>query len=198
MTTQQAGLNGGSAITTAHIETLTATVNTLVVGSRQITLSVAKQLDMFKLPYLKVMGRVRIDRYQDDLVIGTAPNGSLALSQIKLACNWDLGPCFVLPPESIRACRGFSRDQRDVHLSLEAKFETERLHSFRVNREACVWCDNADHLFEPGCAIQVVGSMSIYPDMKARVLAWDAAAADDRARCEDARSAPLIVLAGLR
>ena len=47
---------------TAHVETLTATVRTLVVGSRQVTLSVARQLDWVDITELNVMGRVRLSK----------------------------------------------------------------------------------------------------------------------------------------
>jgi len=47
-------------ISTATVETLTATVRVLMVGSRQVTLSVFKQLDMIDdLNNLAPMGRVR-------------------------------------------------------------------------------------------------------------------------------------------
>ncbi len=47
----------GSA--TATVETLTAEVRTLVVGSRQVTLSVFKQLDTLSVWKIKPFGRVR-------------------------------------------------------------------------------------------------------------------------------------------
>lgn len=46
--------------TTATVETLTAEVRVLAVGSRQITLSVAKQLDDIPWEDLEPMGRVNL------------------------------------------------------------------------------------------------------------------------------------------
>jgi hypothetical protein len=73
-----------STTTTATIETLTAEVRTLVVGSRQITLSVAKQLDIIPLSRLRIFGRVHISKDRDDVpayVIGADVDGTLALAK---------------------------------------------------------------------------------------------------------------------
>lgn len=54
----------------------------LAVGNRQITLSVAKQLDFVPLDELKVFGRVKLGaNAPDDLVIGSDLQGNLALSR---------------------------------------------------------------------------------------------------------------------
>ena len=45
---------------TATVQTLTAEVHVLQVGSRQITLSVAKQLDYVDLDEVEIFGRVKI------------------------------------------------------------------------------------------------------------------------------------------
>lgn len=77
----------------AEITTLTAEVRTLVVGSRQITLSVAKQLDSVPLHELTVMGRVRLSAEQHT-VIGTATDGSLATASyspyLRLGKTWGM------------------------------------------------------------------------------------------------------------
>lgn len=67
---------------TATVETLTAEVRTLVVGSRQITLSVAKQLDIVPLDTLQIFGRVKVNVGKDpaNYVIGTSTDGTLALA----------------------------------------------------------------------------------------------------------------------
>ena len=65
---------------TATIETLTAEVRTLVVGSRQVTLSIAKQLDIVDLSRLRVFGRVHISK-DPNYVIGADTDGTLALSK---------------------------------------------------------------------------------------------------------------------
>lgn len=45
---------------TATVEALTAEVRVLMVGNRQVTLSVAKQLDHLGLDELEMFGRVRL------------------------------------------------------------------------------------------------------------------------------------------
>lgn len=73
--------------TTATVETLTAEVRVMMVGSRQVTLSVAKQLDRVDCADLDPMGRVRIDKtlaggYIE--VIGThRPSGTLAVAEVQ-------------------------------------------------------------------------------------------------------------------
>jgi hypothetical protein len=64
---------------TATVETLTAEVRVLMVGNRQITLSVARQLDHVSLDQMETFGRVRIN--DGNTVIGRARNGSLAIAQ---------------------------------------------------------------------------------------------------------------------
>jgi len=52
--------NGSSAgVSTASIETLTAAVKVLMVGSRQVTLSVVRQLDGVDFEDIEPFGRVR-------------------------------------------------------------------------------------------------------------------------------------------
>jgi hypothetical protein len=48
-----------SATNTATVETLTAEVRVLMVGKRQVTLSVYRQLDTVDLPLMEPFGRVR-------------------------------------------------------------------------------------------------------------------------------------------
>lgn len=70
-----------SSPTTATVETLTAEVRVLMVGNRQITLSVAKQLDRVPLKDVTPMGRVSIsDR---PIVIGKhTESGALVTAAI--------------------------------------------------------------------------------------------------------------------
>lgn len=73
-----------SEMTTATVETLTAEVRVLAVGNRQITLSVAKQLDFVELHDLTVFGRVKLgSSAPDDLVIGSDLTGNLALARYR-------------------------------------------------------------------------------------------------------------------
>jgi hypothetical protein len=80
-----------STTTTATIETLTAEVRTLVVGSRQITLSVAKQLDIVELSELRIFGRVHISK-DYDYVIGADGDGTLVLAK------FTSGPMYLANP----------------------------------------------------------------------------------------------------
>jgi hypothetical protein len=73
-----------STTTTATLETLTAEVRTLVVGARQLTLSIAKQLDIIPLPRLTIFGRVHISKDRVGVpgyVIGADRDGTLALAK---------------------------------------------------------------------------------------------------------------------
>jgi len=69
--------------TTATVETLTASVHVLMVGSnRQVTLSVARQLDQVRYSELEPMGRVRLtNRDQGFDIIGRErASGALVIS----------------------------------------------------------------------------------------------------------------------
>lgn len=68
---------------TATVETLTAEVRVLMVGNRQITQSVAKQLDTVKLSGIEPFGRVRIAG--EEMVIGRRKDGAdLVTAQIRI------------------------------------------------------------------------------------------------------------------
>jgi hypothetical protein len=71
----------------ATVEVLTAEVRVLQVGSRQITLSVARQLDLIEPELIIPFGRITTGRRANDAeviseveVIGRADDGSLARS----------------------------------------------------------------------------------------------------------------------
>ena len=69
--------------TTATVETLKAEVRTLMVGNRQVTLSVAKQLDRVPLNELEVFGRIHLGK-ESNLVVGRhVESGALALSSFR-------------------------------------------------------------------------------------------------------------------
>jgi len=66
----------------AHVQVLTAEVRALMVGSRQVTLSVARQLDYVGLSELEPFGRVRIG--DEQRVIGRRlKDGALVLAQFE-------------------------------------------------------------------------------------------------------------------
>jgi len=71
---------------TATVETLTAEVRVLMVGSRQVTLSVARQLDIEAPGLMEPFGRIRTDakagKYDLEVIGRHAMNGSLCRSEI--------------------------------------------------------------------------------------------------------------------
>lgn len=67
---------------TATVETLTAEVRVLMVGNRQVTLSVARQLDEVPISELEAFGRIRLGKDLDRYVIGrNVSDGSLVVSE---------------------------------------------------------------------------------------------------------------------
>jgi hypothetical protein len=76
---------------TAHVETLTAEVRTLVVGSRQVTLSVLQQLDTVHPVAIDAMGRVRPRDASSDTVQVVGANrrtGELIRSWLPTRVSW--------------------------------------------------------------------------------------------------------------
>jgi hypothetical protein len=65
---------------TATVETLTAEVRVLMVGNRQITTSVAKQLDTVPLDKLKPFGRVRMSDGQIWVIGSRVEDGTLVIA----------------------------------------------------------------------------------------------------------------------
>lgn len=84
-----------TSTTTATVETLTAEVRVLMVGSRQITLSVARQLDYAPYDDIEPMGRVRIGPTSDDdrswvTVIGRhRMTGALTMAMVTDPTPWE-------------------------------------------------------------------------------------------------------------
>jgi hypothetical protein len=70
--------------TTATVETLTAQVRVLMVGSRQVTLSIFDQLDSCHPDLITPFGRVspRNERPKQVTVVGRSPGGELCRSSI--------------------------------------------------------------------------------------------------------------------
>ena len=78
-----------SATTTATVETLTAEVHVLKVGNRQITQSVAKQLNVIPFDRLRPFGRIQVggppNRRDDpvDVIGADIVTGALCRSQTR-------------------------------------------------------------------------------------------------------------------
>ena len=178
--------------TAATVETLTAEVRTLVVGSRQVTLSVAKQLDTIPLDRLVVMGRVRIDKESTDRkgwVIGVdTATGSLALAK------WNIDARIAKPVVwdddglSIVVCRPMRLNDYEAHLQIDKTPFT----AFNPKRNPA--CDCARGGF---CGWNVGGSTTL-DEVAAYVEQQMVLTAAERDRCKAAADAPLIVLAGLK
>lgn len=214
---------------TATVETLTAEVRVLVVGNRQITLSVAKQLDFVSLDELKVFGRVKLGgNAPDDLVIGSDLRGNLALAryqQFRLLPSWaawlEIDERW---PESELPQVGWS-----VRTNSDGEYELSFSSGLRINcyRENCTvhpgekayyeayseWRDmqnafcrqhrNTDGFDIPEPHRSDFGAYGWSPGPHAEEIETNAceqlAEAQRRHKLyEDAKSAPLIVLAGLK
>lgn len=93
---------------TATVEALTAEVRALMVGSRQITLSVYRQLDTVPVDRIEPFGRVRDDRhksfqYGDIQLVGRdSKDGSLVRADVPRPEWADIDP---VPPAFIHWCR---------------------------------------------------------------------------------------------
>lgn len=175
--------------TTTTVETLSAEVRTLVVGKRQITLSVFRQLDCVPLEQCQAFGRVR-DKGSDALLVGR-DRDSGALVRSWYFEPWEpvmRGP-FVIGPndlggETVTVCGS---------ISAEGLYFEEELVGFLP--DAVTKCGVAGHGFG------VTGG---------RCSHWHTNGLDDRIRAAidrrqqiramhlAAAELPLIVLAGLR
>jgi hypothetical protein len=98
-----------TSTTKAVVETLTAEVRVLMVGSRQITLSVYRQLDHKPPEDIEIFGRVRSDKGLDGIeLVGRAADGSLVRSYVSAPLVW--------------------YDEEDVPADLRAKIEDRYQH----------------------------------------------------------------------
>lgn len=179
---------------TATVELLTAEVRVLMVGSRQVTLSVAKQLDQVDLTGMEPFGRVRVG--DDQRIIGRSrDSGALVLAQFRQLKrhrvwidNDDLNPdddsLAVVCDREIAAAGAFSLRFGDRHIRL-AEDATSRCG--RHPYDPCV-----KDTEQPVC-----GSWNPNGNEKHIQAAIDAWEADD-ALHQQAAALPLIVLAGLK
>ena len=182
---------------TATIETLTAEVRTLMVGSRQVTLSVAKQLDEVNLKDLEVFGRVKIHKDRTH-VIGSDQHGALAVARYEdhplFHRPW-IGPEHLGDTGTIYVCSAWKTDYNGWY---SLRFAGGP--SFEVDPEAVEKCGNTDHngYYSEGAKCEswssngmdsiIVAELDSQSREKERMKALHAAAA----------SSPLIVLAGLK
>lgn len=184
-----------STTTTATIETLTAEVRTLVLGSRQITLSVAKQLDIIPLSRLRIFGRVHISK-DCDYAIGADRDGTLALAK------YTSGPMFFRHPFITAEDLEGGRIVVCAHL-----MKTRDDLSYRLRLDDTIF-EIADHATQP-CGVEghslggreecgswcAQGTLGL---IGRAVQSQLASQADVKALNQAASESPLIVLAGLK
>lgn len=176
---------------TATVEALTAEVRVLMVGSRQITLSVARQLDVLdELSAIEVFGRVRLGDDKPRVIGADKATGELKLALFK----FPHGPVITAEDidKPIIICDTTRGNQRDHAYFL--RYEDEA--TLTVDPRATQSCgkhapDPMGGRFNGVCGWDPNGNE---PLIKAQIAEWQAA----RRVFDAAASAPLIVLAGLR
>lgn len=190
-------------VETAHVETLTAEVRVLMVGNRQITLSVARQLDVLPLEVVEPFGRVELGTvsrgyYKMDgpWVIGRdRGNGALVVAEfiVGMASETFLGPGDLDGPLIVcdRTLRGSSTGYVDL---------TWRGHTLRADRRVLQGCGMHPHSSAYGPAGPTGPPCPSWnPNGQDDAIAEEVAAQDrEAAQHRRAASLPLIVLAGLR
>ena len=207
---------------TAHIESLTAQVRVLMVGNRQITLSVAKQLDWVPLDQLTVFGRVRLSNDVQEQVIGATQDGTLALSDIGgyelnhtgriIQIQGDSISDPAIDEASVIVCRAAPTKilggiddawMKAVVVRLDdlrIAFNVEKI--FTGSDSTITRCDDKSHgsvMSDARCEDLVrFKDEETREAVLAHIRVKASAMGDARRRVKAARSAPLIVLAGLR
>ena len=187
---------------TAHVETLTATVRTLVVGSRQVTLSVARQLDWVDITELNVMGRVRLSKGDHTEVIGSkVKDGSLAIARLSWG-HWAMVPHFCgeefdeVAEGAITVCSGIRPNPQDEYAlrvyGVRFTMSTPKYDS-SVKR-----CDVEGHVYGRGKCEGFEASPATIELIRKEVARQAEEISRRRRLIEAAEDAPLIVLAGLR
>lgn len=105
-----------TTIAAARIDVLTAEVRVLMVGSRQITVSVARQLDQIEPGDIEPFGRVRTGARKPDSaidvveVIGAARDGALARSAaavMRYFCSGSYREGEWCGRSKVRRCAGY-------------------------------------------------------------------------------------------
>jgi hypothetical protein len=195
----------------ATVQALTAEVRVLMVGSRQVTMSVAKQLDVIPLHQLEMFGRVKLSD-DDTWVIGAdRETGVLSRACAEHTIPWSPVIDIVDDPNRRKPLRCRVRqpnthyDSGLVDLSWPIG---DRYRPIRLLADDMEDRHGSRYLCqEKGCSCSsehcTTDCMSWNPrdyfhDIKHQVRAHVAAYTAERALIDDARAQPLIVLAGLR
>lgn len=186
---------------TATVELLTAEVRVLQVGSRQVTQSVAKQLDRVPLTTLEIFGRIRLG--EDRLVIGRAADGTLAVSAYSEHYREPLLVAFLEDlAEPLTLCHFFiwRNGGGRAHAPADAADDDVRV----MVDSQLVWLASGAYT-DAGCehysrdeqCVQQVSDENMQR-LHELVIAHHERVAVERAANGAAACAPLIVLAGLR
>jgi hypothetical protein len=209
-----------AAVKTAEVEVLTAEVRVLMVGSRQITLSVARQLDRVHLLDVEPFGRVRLNQgtdYYSPNVIGkdretgvlvvasyeTNPSvrpGLIPASPLTVCEHWDHPPVYhlELSGRPFAVARDFT-----IRCSIHASANAPRLPTYPVDgspeehaayhRRTQEWHEQRK-VWEATQCEHWNAKASTKADLRDQLDRHDRY----RASCAAALLLPLIVLAGLR
>lgn len=169
-------------LTAATVQVLRAEVRTLMVGSRQVTMSVFQQLDMVPWGEITPFGRVRPPHKEPDddgWVVGSSA------SNVLVRANWYKAHARYEP-------RWDDVDDREVERLSTRIAERERRVA-ELKDGAQVYFESLERVESDAAQLrQALKSLLHYKhDLPARLEAWRQARAAFRAL-------PLIVLAGLR
>jgi hypothetical protein len=192
-----------TASKTATIETLTAEVRVLMVGSRQVTLSVHGQLDAAEYEDMEPFGRVRprdaeygyiyfIGRHREN---GTLVRGRIPADQTRIQkenprlwaaisdCNSRRGQLFEFVKRHRDGSAGAVRCHREDHSQCEMMiYEPGAENQWPIRQVAAVEAE-IQRLADKGADLEVIGNQEIAEALALR---------------DKAAALPLIVLAGLR
>jgi len=116
-----------SNLNSAEVVTLTAEVRVLMVGNRQITLSVAKQLDEVYVTEIEPFGRVRISNKV--MIIGkNKEDGSLVKASFPSSNEYE---CYCTYDGKIKICGNWYKystyDYKDKVSYVKLKYDTETI-----------------------------------------------------------------------
>lgn len=196
-----------SGIATATVETLTAEVRVLMVGSRQITQSVAKQLDECNFGELVPMGRVRVEKERQHVIGKHAQTGELRLSRYPAFClgvethtvdYWDM------PKDGrVAATRCYFDEERDFDEWVASRWPGLRLDKKIVEMSCAPYGERyREHVNNHMQELRCQRGRAVTPEMSVRLANFSAVWLTQRAQMkvdrEKADALPLIVLAGLR
>lgn len=180
-------------MSTATVETLTAEVRVLMVGNRQMTMSVAKQLDWCDLEELQPFGRVHINRDQVDTLVIGRHQSSGALRIARCYPSRDRWTPMVDPEDlsgKVTVCNSVLTGPDYFRF----QFGTGNV-SILINKKATEKCEIEDHGPRP-----TQGECGYwYPnDQQENIVAVIERCNARFSLHKQARELPLIVLAGLK